>query len=419
MSDFAFIRRMATPAEGPSTSLPSQRSLLMLLAVTVLALAFSGSCKRSPGGARSGPPPVAAVTTARALLKDVPIELRAVGNVEAFTTIDVRAQVGGQLTEVYFREGDFVRKGDPLFLIDPRPYDEAIRQLEANLARDRALLGQAEANLQLAIAQQKFALDQAERHRKLFEEGVISRQLADQVSTDAEVRAEAVRAAQAAIESARAAIRAGEAALANARLQRGYCSIVSPVDGRTGSLAVKPGNLVKANDLTLVTIHQVRPVLVAFAVPEGVLDEIKARMGSDRLPVTARPQAGAETEEGSLSFVDNQVDRTTGTILLKATFANPRMRLWPGQFVSVVLRLATRPNAVVVPAQAIQTGQSGEFVWVVRQDRTVEVRPVSTGMRVDQDVVIERGLEAGEIVVREGHLRLVPGMKVAPPGDSG
>lgn len=386
-------------------------------AAALLCLLFGGCSRTSPGSV-SAEPPRPAVTTAVATIKTVPVDLRAVGNVEAYTTIEVKAQVGGQLTEVYFREGDFVKQGDPLFLIDPRPFDEAIRQIEANLARDRAMLRQAEANLQLNIAQQKYAQDQAARHRQLLAEGVISRQLADQAFTDAEVRAEAVRASQAAIESARAAIQAGEAALANARLQRSYCSIVSPVHGRTGNLAVKPGNLVRANDQALVTIHQVRPIYVSFAVPENYLGEIRSRMSAG-LKVLATPPETAAPEEGVLTFIDNQVDRATGTIQLKATFSNTRGTLWPGQFVSVVLRLATRPDALVVPAQAIQTGQSGEFVWVVRPDMSVEVRPLKTGMRVGQDVVVEQGLSAGETVVREGQLRLAPGMKVRLASGSG
>jgi len=383
---------------------------LLPTAAAIMAILGCGYSRKSPGSV-AAEPARPAVTTASAAVKSVPVDLRAVGNVEAYTTIEVKAQVGGQLTEVYFREGDFVKQGDPLFLIDPRPFDEAIRQIEANLARDRALLRQAEANLQLNIAQQKYAQDQAARHRQLLAEGVISKQLADQVLTDADVRAEAVRASQAAIESARAAIQAGEAALANARLQRSYCSIVSPVDGRTGNLAVKAGNIVRANDQSLVRIHQVRPIYVAFAVPETYLGEIRRRMAAG-LKVLATPPEAPAPEEGVLTFIDNQVDRATGTIQLKGTFANTRGTLWPGQFVSVVLRLSTRPDALVVPAQAIQTGQSGEFVWVVRPDMSVEVRPLKTGMRVGQDVVVEQGLSAGETVVREGQLRLAPGMKV-------
>lgn len=353
------------------------------------------------------------VTTAPVVEKTLPVDLRAVGNVEAYSTIHVKAQIGGELTEVYIREGDTVRKGDPLFLIDPRPYDEAIRQAEANLTRDRALLRQAEAALQRDLAQERFAREQAERYQKLFAEGVIAKQVADQMATEADVRAEAVRVDQAAVETARAAIRASEAALANARLQRSYCLIRSPVDGRAGALAVKLGNLVKANDVDLVTIHQVKPVYVAFSVPESLLPQVRRQMGAAPLEVlAAAPGRTASQERGKLTFVDNQVDRATGTIRLKATFANDAARLWPGQFVEVTLRLGRREGALVVPARAVQTGQAGEFVYVVHPDHTVEMRRVRTGLRAGQELVVEEGLRSGEVVVTEGQLKLAPKMKV-------
>ncbi|MCS6954625.1 MAG: efflux RND transporter periplasmic adaptor subunit [Bryobacteraceae bacterium] len=354
------------------------------------------------------------VTTAPVVEKAVPVDLRAVGNVEPYSTIHVKAQVGGELTEVYIREGDTVRKGDPLFLIDPRPYDEAIRQAEANLNRDRALLRQAEAALLRDQAQQRFAREQAERYQKLFAEGVIARQVADQMVTEADVRTEAVRVSQAAIETARAAVRASEAALAYAQLQRSYCLIRSPVDGRAGALAVKRGNLVKANDVDLVTIHQLKPVYVAFSVPESVLPQVRRQMAAASLDVLAAipGQEAKERERGKLTFVDNQVDRATGTIRLKATFTNDAARLWPGQFVEVTLRLGRREKALVVPARAVQAGQGGEFVYVVRPDQTVEMRRVRTGFRVGQELVVEAGLHRGETVVTEGQLKLAPKMKV-------
>ncbi|MCL6508745.1 MAG: efflux RND transporter periplasmic adaptor subunit [Bryobacteraceae bacterium] len=384
-----------------------------LAGIGVAPLVFLNGC--GGGSVQSAPRASSAplVTVAPVLEKPVPVEVRAVGNVEAYSTIRVKAQIGGQLTEVYIREGDTVRKDDPLFLIDPRPYDEAIRQAEANLNRDRALLRQAEAALQRDQAQERFAREQAERYRKLFAEGVIAKQVADQMATEADVRSEAVRVSQAAVETARAAIRASEAALANARLQRSYCLIRSPVDGRAGDLAVKLGNIVKANDVDLVTIHQVRPVFVAFSVPESVLPQVRRQWGAAPLEVAATiPGRDAGPERGKLTFVDNQVDRTTGTIRLKATFANDSARLWPGQFVEVTLRVGRRDRALVVPARAVQTGQSGEFVYVVHPDRTVEMRRVRTSLRVGQELVVEEGLERGETVVTEGQLKLAPKMKV-------
>jgi len=345
--------------------------------------------------------------------RTVPVEIRVIGNVEPYTTIHVKAQIGGQLTKVYFREGQEVRKGDRLFLIDPRPYDEAIRQAEANLARNTALLQQAEANLQRDLAEEKYARDQAARYQRLFVEGVMSKEQTEQFLTDADARAEAVKADRAAIESARAAIQADRAALANARLQRAYCSIDSPIDGRTGDLAIHEGNLVKANDVDLITIHQIRPIYVTFSVPEKDLPAVKRYMATGTLPVLASPPSDpAMVEQGSLTFVDNAVDSTTGTIKLKGAFPNPGGRLWPGQFVNVVLRLTVKPNALVAPARAIQTGQEGEYVYVVTKDMTAEARPVVTSNRVDRQVVVEQGLARGETVVTEGQLRLAPGVKV-------
>jgi multidrug efflux system membrane fusion protein len=343
----------------------------------------------------------------------MPVDIRVVGSVEAYTTIEVKAQVGGQLMKVQFREGDNVREGELLFVIDPRPFDEAIRQAKANLERDTAMLRQAEANLQRDLAQEKFAREQAARYEKLFREGVMSKQQTDQFMTEADVRAQAVRADQAAIESARAAIAADEAALSNTQLQRSYCTIRSPISGRTGDLAVQQGNLVKANDTELLTIHQIQPILVTFSVPEKDLPDIKQRMAARKLSVLVNPAAAPDqVDEGDLTFIDNAVDTTTGSIKLKATFKNPGSSLWPGQFVNVVLRLDTVPNAVVVPVLAIQTSQTGEYVYVVKPDMTAEMRPVTTGLRVRQEIVIEKGLKTGETVVTEGQLRLAPGIKV-------
>jgi multidrug efflux system membrane fusion protein len=382
----------------------------------VVLLLFSSFLLSCSGNRTQGPParPQAAfVTTAVVTRKSVPVDVRVIGNVEAFTTINVKAQVGGQLMEVHFQEGQDVRKGDLLFLIDPRPYDEAIRLAEANLARDQALLRQAEANLQRDLAQEKFARDQAARYQRLFREGVMSREQSEQFAADADARAEAVHADRAAIASAQAAIQGDRAALENVKLQHGYCSIHSPVDGRTGELAIKAGNVVKANDVDLVTIHQVRPINVSFSVPEKELPAVKKYMAAGAMAVLASP-AGApdEVERGALTFIDNSVDSATGTIKLKGTFTNASGKLWPGQFVNVLLRLTTNPNALVTPVKAIQTGQSGEYVYVVKPDMTVESRPVITGDRVDQEVVVAKGLTPGETVVTEGQLRLAPGMRV-------
>jgi multidrug efflux system membrane fusion protein len=348
-----------------------------------------------------------------AAVREVPIEIEAIGNVEAYSTISVKAQVGGQLTRVYFREGDFVKKGDPLFTIDPRPFEAALNQAIANDARNEAALAQAQATLARDSANARYSDAQATRYTQLFQEGIVSKDQTEQFRATADANTQAVAADKASIESARAAVVAGKAAVETAKLQLGYTNIQSPIDGRTGNLSVKAGNIVAANTVELVTINQVQPIYVTFSVPEAQLDAIKRYSGTQKMIVRARPQdTPGDEETGTLTFIDNAVDSTTGTIKLKGTFANPNRRLWPGEFVRVTLRLATEPNAVVVPNQAVQTGQNGSFVYVVKPDRTVESRPVVTGARVDQDMVVRQGLEGGETVVTEGQLRLVPGSHV-------
>ncbi len=366
---------------------------LKFLAISAVMALLAG-CRGAPA-----PPPRRSesvpVSVARVARKAVPVEVRAIGNAEAISTISVKSQVGGELTRVHFAEGDFVRKGQILFTIDQRPLQAQVAQVEANLARDKAQLAQAQANLARDEAQAKYAEAQFGRMAKLAEQGVISRENLDQARADADARSAAVRADQAAIESARAAIQADLAALENARIQLGYTTIASPIDGRTGNLNAKQGNLVKANDLELVAINQVSPIYVAFAVPEAQLGEIKRHMAGRKLEVMAAPQEeGAARETGVLTFVDNAVDRATGTIRLRGTFANNARGLWPGQFVEVTLRLATQGDALVVPSESIQTGQQGQYVFVVKPDMTVESRAVQPGIRTEREVVIDRGLEA-------------------------
>jgi len=250
-----------------------------------------------------------------------------------------------------------------------------------------------------------------------MQEGVISKEQSDQMRTNADAISQGVSADRAAIESVKADTGAIQATVENIQLQLAYTEIRSPIDGRTGNLAVKQGNVVNANTVDLMTINQVQPIYVTFSVPESQLSAVKKYMAVQKLPVTVIPQADDSSREtGFLTFVDNNVDMSTGTIKLKATFANADRKLWPGQFVRVNLRLTTQSNALVVPNQAVQTGQMGEFVFVVKPDRTVESRPVTTGVRTDQSLVVDKGLEFGETVVTEGQLRLVPGSRVAVPG---
>jgi multidrug efflux system membrane fusion protein len=353
------------------------------------------------------------VTVAQATQKNVPVEVQVIGNVEAYATISVKAQVTGQLTAVNFHEGDFVKKDEPLFTIDQRPLEAALNQAQANLAKDEASLGQAQANMARDSASAKYAEAQATRYAELFKSGIISRDQSEQLRANADAVAQAVNADKAAIESAKASIGASRATVENARVQLGYTTIKSPINGRTGNLTVKLGNVVTANNMEMMTINQVEPIYATFAVPEAQLPAIKKYMAEGKLPVRARPQDEAGGEEtGVLTFVDNAVDMTTGTIKLKGTFPNVDHKLWPGEFVRVVLRLTTQQNAVVVPNEAVQTGQSGSFVYVVKPDRTVESRTITTGARVDQDMVVETGLQPGETVVTEGQLRLAPGSRV-------
>lgn len=378
-------------------------------------------------GKGGGPVPV---ITAVAHLKDVPIEIQVVGNVEPYSVVSIRAQVSGQLTNVLLKDGDFVKKGDPLFTIDSRQIDGQLAQAEANLARSTAQLAQAEANLARDSAQETYSRSVADRNAQLVQDGILSKDQGQQSRASADALGQAMVADRAAIQSARAQIAADQAAISNIRLQKTYTSVSAPIEGRTGNVTQKLGNIVTANNTELASIQQVEPIYVAFAVPESRLNEIKRYFDEGgKLPVTTRPQGdspvgsgigGAEAvERGYLTFIDSSVDTSTGTIRLKGTFTNENRKLWPGQFVNVTLQLTTRRNAVVIPNQAIQTGQDGTFVYVVDEDQKVSFRPVKVGPRVDLEMVIEDGLKAGETVVTEGQLRLQPGSTVQTSGGAG
>jgi len=395
------------------------------LAVPALAVATAAACSgtsAAPARGRGGEGGPVPVVTTKATQRDVPVDIDGIGNVEAYSTISVRAQITGQLTEVLFHEGDSVKKGDHLFTIDPRPFQAQLEQANANLKRDEALLNQAEAQLARDASNAEYMQLSAERNAQLNARGIISKDQAEQSRSQADATAASVKADKAAVESARAQLVAQQAAVDNAKLALEYTTIRSPIDGRTGNLTVKAGNLVSANTTELMTIAQVQPTYVTFAVPAIHLPTIKRHLATDHLPVTATPQdADAQPAEGLLTFVDNTVDATTDTIKLKATFPNTDHRLWPGQFARVSLRLTTLPNATVVPSQAVQTGQDGQFVFVVKPDSTVEQRTITVGQRVGEDVVINKGLNPGETIVTEGQLRLEPGSRVQSGGgrDSG
>jgi multidrug efflux system membrane fusion protein len=409
--------------------------------VLAVALALAGCTDRSAGvQAGSGPPPATPVGVASVEQKLVPVQVATVGTVQAYTTVGVKSQIAGQIMEVHFTEGQEVRRGDLLFTIDPRPLEAALRQAEANVGKDRAQLRQAEAtvaqrraeveqalaNLERDQAQLQNAEVQEQRYRTLIDKELIAREQYDQVRTNfsalqATVQAgraaveharASARAAEAMVENARAAIAANEALVETARLQLAYTTIRAPMDGRTGNLLVQAGNVVKANeDSQLVVIAQIRPIYVSFSVPEQHLSAIKKYRAERSLTTEAVIDGGQRRIQGDVTFVNNTVDPTTGTIQLKATFPNTDNALWPGQFVDVALTLTTE-RAVVVPAQAVQAGQQGSFVFVVKPDLTVESRPVTVARRLAGELVIARGLAPGERIVTDGQLRLVPGARV-------
>ncbi len=352
-----------------------------LLAASGLLLAASACGRKRP----PAPPPAQAVEAAAVAQRDIPLQVRAIGSVQPYSFVQVKALVGGTLLKVGFKEGQDVRTGDLLFQIDPRPFEIALRQAEAQLARDQAQLKNAE--------------DDAQRNVELAQKDYITQERYEQLKSEAEVQ--------------RAVVKADQALVDNARLNLGYCLIHSPIDGRTGSLVVYPGNLVKANDAgPLVVINQVLPIYVVFSVPEQNLGPIKTHRAEGPLLTEAYPQGQTQAVRGTLTFVDNAIDTTTGTILLKSTFPNADRALWPGQFVNVTLTLTVEKGVLTVPSQAVQTGQNGSYVMVIKKDMTVESRTVTVARTYGLDSVIGQGLSPGEQVVTEGLLRLTPGVKV-------
>jgi len=360
-------------------------------------------------------PPVVPVSVAKVSEESVPTEIRVVGSVDASSVVQIKSQIAGQLVKVGFTEGQNVKQGDLMFVIDPRPYQDALEQAEAAVARDRAQIAQSEASLARDAAQAKYAESDAARNADLVKEGLTSQSQFDQSRNAANVSRETVRATSASIDSAKAALEADQAAAAAAKLNLSYCEIRAPISGRAGNLLVHAGNLVKVNDVALVILHQVEPIFVNFSVPEKHLAEIRQLQAVHPLEVqvyTTDDPAHAAT--GHLSVIDNTVDSTTGTIHLKAVFDNRDARLWPGQFVTAVLTLGTIRNATVVPAEAVQNSQQGQFVYVVKPDRKVDLRVVALGRSFGKSFVVEKGLAPGETVVTDGQLRLFPGAVVKP-----
>ena len=356
---------------------------------------------------------VVPVSVAKVEAESVPTDLRVVGTVEASAIVQVKSQIAGQLDRVAFTEGQNVKEGDLLFVIDPRPYQDALQQAEAAVNRDRAQIAQSEASLARDSAQAKFAETDAARYAEMVKEGIASKEQAEQFRANADVAREAARATQATIASAKAALDQDLAAVAAAKLNLSYCEIHAPLAGRTGNLLVHAGNLVKVNDVALVVIHRVAPIFVNFSVPEQHLAAIRRLNAVHPLAVRVfSTNDPGRVAEGRLTVIDNTVDSSTGTIHLKATFENRDGMLWPGQFVTAVLTLDTIQNAAVAPAEAVQNGQQGQFVYVVQPGDKVAIRPVSVGRTFGAKVVIDKGLAPGDTVVTDGQLRLFPGATV-------
>jgi len=358
----------------------------VLRIVILLASSLSTGCDaKGVSGASTGADAAMPVTIATATRDDVPVQVQAIGWAEAYATVTIRPQVEGQLTEIHFTEGQQVKIGDLLFTIDPRPFVAALRLSEANLLKNQALAQDAER--------------EANRVTDLFTKNMA----ADRERDQARANSDAVRAQ----------VQADQAAVENATLHLEYCTIRSPIDGRAGARLVDVGNIVEANKTALVTVNQISPIFATFSVAERHLSLIKQQMQAAPLTVEARfADEPSDPIIGRLAFVDNQVDTLTGMVRLKATFPNEDHRLWPGRFVNVALTISKQQDAVVVPTSAVQTGQRGTFVFVVRGDSTVDMRPVSVGANVHERTVLSEGVQAGEVVVTDGQLRLTPGVKV-------
>jgi len=361
-------------------------SILFFPLTAVVLLSGCGNKGQPPVAGGSGGRPPAPVVVASVEQRDIPVQIQAIGNVEAYQTVQIRSQVNGQIQKIFFKEGEDVREGQPLFQLDKRPFQADLEKAIGQMKHDQA--------------QAENSRIQAERYSGLEKQGIVSHEQAEQLRAQAKADASAVEADKAAVDAA--------------RVQLHYTDIVAPINARTGALMINLGNLVKANDTPyLLQLNQVTPIYVTFSVPESNLDRVRQRFSSGQLKVLAYPKGQSDSPaEGRLTFIDNGVDMTTGMFKLKGTFQNKDRRLWPGEFVDVALVLSTQKNAVVVPTKAIQTGQRGEYVYVVRPDSTAESRPVKTAGAYQNLTLISEGLNTGERVIVNGQLRVAPNAKV-------
>jgi membrane fusion protein, multidrug efflux system len=374
---------------------PSDRFRMFVFNLLTVGIAILMLASCSGNAEDSHIPKSAPVTVGIAVKKDVPVVLKSIGTVEPYNTVAVRARVAGEITKIAFKEGQDVSQGDLLFTIDPRPYEATLKGALADLDRDKARL--------------KSAKEDVRRNAELIKKDYVTSQTYDQIVANADALKATVAADQAAVQSA--------------RVNLDYCTVRAPISGRTGNLLVKLGNVIKADEQPVITINQIMPIYVSFSVPEEYLGDIRRYASDGTLGVEAAfPNQTESNFKGELSFINNTVDGSTGTILLKAAFSNPDKALWPGQFVNVTLRIATSQSAVVVPSQAVQRGQQGDYVFVVKPDMTVDTRVVQLGQGIDGETVVRKGLDEGERVVTDGQLRLFPGAKVAlrdQPASSG
>jgi multidrug efflux system membrane fusion protein len=359
---------------------------IFLLAVAAVAAFVIFQANRGSRADTQKGPPAVPVTAVAVALKNVPVRLYAIGNVEPYTTVAVKARVDGQIVSSHFKEGDEVRQGSVLFEIDPRPFAATLKQAQANLLKDKALLDR--------------AVEQDKRYKDLLIKNFISADAYEQVRTNAE--------------TAKAVVAADEAAIDGAKLSLEYCTIRSPVTGYAGRIQIQQGNLVKANDTNpLVTVNQIVPIYASFSVPEQNIADIRKYQANGELRVQATfTNAQHAPIAGKLSFLDNSADTTTGTIKLKAEFPNTDKALWPGQFVNVVLTLYEQKDAVVTPSASVQNGPSGQYVFVVKPDLTAELRSIKVARAEGDDTVVANGLQPGEQVVTVGQVRLAPGTRV-------
>ena len=336
-------------------------------ALVFILLALQMACS-SKGQQQPKAAPAIPVTVTKSITKEMPIEVTAIGNVQPVVGVAIRSQVTGRMLKVNFKEGDYVRKGDLLFTLDSRPFVEAVKEAQANLQHAISGVATAQAVLGKDTAQQKYAATEAGRYDVLMKEGVVSKEQAEQFKANADSYNATLNADRSSIETARSQVRQSQAALDNTKVQLSYTQLRSPMNGRTSSSIVTAGNLVSANDSTpLVTINQVSPINVAFTVPEKYLSDVQKYASSGKLKVVAQLDAN-NSRIGSLSAFDNAVSQATGTLQLKGSFLNEDNLLWPGRFVNIVLTLTNQPDAIVVPTQAVQTSQQGQFIYVVKPD---------------------------------------------------